>query len=80
MVVELLGTPGCHLCELAERLVRRIAPSMSVKVQHVDIATNDALVEAYGMKIPVLRTTENGVKELNWPFDEESLITWLSAK
>ena len=80
MVVELLGTPGCHLCEVAERLVRRIAPSMGVKVQHVDIATNDALVESYGMKIPVLRSAEGEAKELNWPFDEESLIAWLSAK
>ena len=80
MVVELLGTSGCHLCEVAERLVRRIAPNMAVKVQHVDIASNDALVDAYGMKIPVLRSVEGELRELNWPFDEESLIAWLSAK
>lgn len=79
MIVELLGTSGCHLCEVAEHLVRRIAPSMGVQVQHTDIASDDTLVDAYGIKIPVLRSMAGGVSELNWPFDEESLIAWLSA-
>lgn len=79
MIVELLGTSGCHLCEVAERLVRRIAPSMGVQVQHTDIASDDALVDTYGIKIPVLRSIAGGKSELNWPFDEESLIAWLSA-
>ena len=79
MIVELLGTSGCHLCEVAERLVRRIAPSMGVQVQHTDIASDEALVDAYGIKIPVLRRTSGEASELNWPFDEESLIAWLST-
>lgn len=79
MNVELLGTSGCHLCEVAERLVRRIAPNLGANIQHIDIASDDALVDAYGMKIPVLRTQEGKTSELNWPFDEESLIAWLTS-
>jgi len=75
--VELLGTSGCHLCEVAEKLVRRIAPPLGAKVTLLDIAESDELVEQFGMTIPVLRHT-NG-KTLGWPFDEQTLIHWLES-
>lgn len=75
-MIELLGTSGCHLCDVAERMVRRIAPAQGHPVQLKDIALDDVLVEQYGMRIPVLRH-EKG-QELSWPFDEEELMEWLA--
>lgn len=75
--LELLGTTGCHLCEVAERMVRRIAPVLGFTLLYVDIADDDGLVDRYGMQIPVLKTQDG--RELGWPFAEEELIHWLEA-
>ena len=81
MVVQILGTSGCHLCDKAEPLVRRIAPSFGSKVELVDIATDDQLVDEYGIRIPVVRQLNDGQpkRELGWPFQEEELIEWLQS-
>lgn len=77
-VVELLGTQGCHLCDVAERMVRRLALNCGVQIQYLDIANDPDLVERYGMRIPVLKWVigSNDVPELNWPFSEEEFINW----
>ena len=75
--IELLGTSGCHLCEVAEKMVRRIAPHFGVTVAYLDIATQDELVEKYGLSIPVLRDSQ--LNELGWPFEEEQLTQWLAS-
>ena len=75
--LQLLGTSGCHLCDIAEKLVRRVAPPLGVKILIVDIADNDTLVDQYGMSIPVLISEQNQV--LCWPFDEQRLVLWLES-
>lgn len=79
-VVQLLGTQGCHLCEVAERMVRRLAPQCGVQIQYLDIAEDNQLVDEYGMLIPVLRTeakaNTQANTELGWPFEEEEFIVW----
>ena len=79
-VVQLLGTQGCHLCEVAERMVRRLAPQCGVQIQYLDIAEDNRLVDEYGMRIPVLRTevkdSSKTNTELGWPFEEEEFIVW----
>ena len=77
MIVTLLGTSGCHLCDVAERLVRRKAPELGFIVEKLDIASSDELVERYGISIPVLRT-ESG-NELFWPFDDEQVRSWFNG-
>lgn len=78
MVIQLLGTQGCHLCEVAERLVRRLAPECGAKIEYIDIADNSALVDQYGISIPVLRAQNvNDCSELGWPFSEEEFIVWV---
>jgi len=72
--IQLLGTSGCHLCDVAEKIVRRMAPDLGFKFEKLDIASSDALVEQYGMVIPVLRSDSG--QELFWPFDEEQLFAW----
>jgi len=63
MQAELLTTAGCHLCDQALELIRRAAPTLELTL--VDIAEDDALIEQYGEKIPVLRLAS---RELCWPF------------
>lgn len=65
----LYSTEGCHLCERAEALVRRRADRA---VHVVEIADDEALLERYGSRIPVLRRADTG-QELDWPFDEVAI-------
>lgn len=73
MRVQLLTTAGCHLCEEAQALVKRAAPT--VELELVDIAEDDQLIERYGTRIPVLR---QGERELAWPFSLLDVRGWLS--
>ena len=45
-------------------------------VELVDIADSEALFEAYGLTIPVLRRVDTGA-ELAWPFDTEQVVSFL---
>ncbi len=74
MNIQLLGTSGCHLCDVAEKKIRLLAPELGYTVEKIDIANVDGLVEQYGLAIPVLRS-ESG-QELFWPFDEENIVAW----
>lgn len=76
MQIQLLGTSGCQLCDVAERMVRRMAPPLGFTIELVDIAEDDALVEQFGMAIPVLI---GGEQQLGWPFEEEQLTHWLQT-
>ncbi len=76
-MIKLLGTSGCHLCDVAEKIVRRMAPELGIELKKLDIATSEALVEQYGISIPVLQ--HNSGSELFWPFDDEQLRTWFNG-
>lgn len=65
-MLTLYGTKGCHLCDLAEGLLRQAAAARHIEWQYVDIALDDALVAQYGVRIPVLRTAQG--QEIGWPF------------
>ena len=67
--LQLLGTSGCHLCDLAEALLAHCLDFSQIEVELIDIADNDELIDLYGVKIPVLRCPESQ-KVLCWPFDE----------
>lgn len=75
--VTLFGTSACHLCEVAQDLLRATLNPEFFDVATVDIADSDTLIERYGVLIPVLRRDVDG-SELNWPFDVEALIAFLS--
>lgn len=45
-------------------------------VELVDIADSEALFEAYGLSIPVLRRVDTEA-ELGWPFDAEQVVNFL---
>lgn len=68
----LYGTAGCHLCEQARALLRQAG----MRATETDIATDDALLERYGVRIPVLARADGA--ELDWPFDAATLARFLA--
>ena len=73
---QLFGTLGCHLGEFAEAEIMPLVEH-GLLVELVDIADSEALYEAYGLRIPVLRRVDTGA-ELEWPFDEAQVVNFLS--
>lgn len=73
----LYTTQGCHLCEQAEALLRDQYWFESTW-SPAEISDDDALVESYGLRIPVVQCVSNG-QELGWPFTQEELANWLAS-
>lgn len=65
-MLTLYGTQGCHLCDDAEALLATAAAARAIEWRYVDIALDDALVERYGSRIPVLQSAQG--QEVGWPF------------
>jgi glutaredoxin len=65
----LYTTAGCHLCEDAEAILAYCQRNRAdISWQAVDIADDDALVQQYGLRIPVIKSVQTGA-EIGWPFD-----------
>ncbi len=73
MKLTLYSTLDCHLCEQAADLLKQMTEKFDL--EYVDIAGSEALVEKYGIRIPVIKN-ESG-KELGWPFDLEILENFI---
>lgn len=67
-VVTLYVTRDCHLCDEAERLLRRLARQMRFRLELVDIASDAALYERYSLAVPVLAV--DGEAVLSAPLEE----------
>ena len=67
-VVTLYVTGDCHLCEEAERLLRRLARKVGFRLERVDISSDAALYERYCLAVPVL--VVDGEAVLSAPLDE----------
>jgi len=63
--LKLYSRIECPLCEYAEELLQ----AAEVPYEVVDIDDDEALIQQYHVRIPVL---SNGETELNWPFDAQS--------
>jgi hypothetical protein len=72
---QLLGTLGCHLCEVAEAVLMPFVEN-GLLVELIDIAEREDWVETYGLRIPVLRRVDTGA-ELNWPFEAAQVVSFL---
>ena len=70
--VTLYTTLGCHLCEHAEAIL----DAAQIPFTGIDIAEDLALLERYGVRIPVVRDHQG--RELGWPFDGAQLIAFLA--
>jgi hypothetical protein len=72
---QLFGTLGCHLCEVAEaELLPFVEHGLLVEL--LDIVENEAWLDRYALRIPVLRRSDTGA-ELDWPFEAEQVASFL---
>jgi glutaredoxin len=53
-VVTLYTRPRCHLCEQAKALIEPMLAEFGATLREVNIDTDDALRERYGLDIPVI--------------------------
>jgi len=77
--IQLYTTAGCHLCEQAESMMSYLRFNDEqigdrFQLYAVEIAGDEALVERFGIRIPVLSI---GDEELGWPFELDELKSWL---
>jgi hypothetical protein len=68
----LYTTSGCHLCEKAKTALWPVLSLYELRLREVDIAESDALIERYGMRIPVVALADRP-GELDWPFTSEQV-------
>ncbi len=70
--IELLTADGCSLCLRAREMLEQAAPQ--VRIQEVDVAADETLIQAWGERIPVLR---DGERTLAWPFSLLDVQTFI---
>jgi glutaredoxin len=74
--VTLYSRPGCHLCDTAREVVRRVCAELGEDFAEVSIVDDPALVERFGEEIPV--TFVDGRQHDFWRVDETRLRTALT--
>ena len=52
--VVLYGRAGCHLCDEAEAMLRRLARTLPLSIGLIDIDSDDYLQGRYMLEIPVV--------------------------
>ncbi|WP_290793578.1 glutaredoxin family protein [Halomonas sp.] len=75
--LTLYTTLGCHLCSQLEGLLGHLCDE-PVALARVEISEDDALMERYGVRIPVLADDEG--QELDRGFDAPRLAAWLAER
>lgn len=75
--ITLLGRPGCHLCDDAREVIRRVADDLGVTWEERDITQSEDDMREYWEKIPV--TFVDGVQHDFWRVSEDRLRSALSA-
>jgi len=76
--VLLLGTSGCHLCELAEQLINSsLTSNQSCLIDKIDIAEQEQWQAQFALLIPVLYHPESQ-KQLGWPFDAQQVTLFFN--
>ncbi|MCI5106261.1 MAG: glutaredoxin family protein [Pseudomonadales bacterium] len=74
LVLILYTTAGCHLCEQAAAMLEYLQGMHDFRVEPVDIASDEALVDQYGIRIPVVRR-QGQDREVGWPFEPEDVLS-----
>jgi glutaredoxin len=69
--ITVYGREGCHLCEEALAVVRRVVADLPVEVRTIDIETDPALLRAYMERIPVVAV--DGAEVYDFFVDEGDL-------
>jgi predicted thioredoxin/glutaredoxin len=76
--VALYVTGDCHLCEEAERLLRRLGREMGFPLEVVDISSDAVLQGRYCLAVPALAV--DGEAVLSAPLDEARVREALAGR
>ncbi|MBB1252393.1 glutaredoxin family protein [Streptomyces alkaliterrae] len=69
--VTLIGKPGCHLCDDAREIIRRVCEETGAAWEEKDINQDPELYQKYWEQIPV--TLVDGAQHDFWRVDPERL-------
>jgi thiol-disulfide isomerase/thioredoxin len=76
--LTLYSRPGCHLCDEMKAVVERVARSVPLTIEVVDITTDPLLEAQYGLQIPVLLI--EGKRAAKYRVSEDELTKILSGR
>lgn len=69
--IRLYGRKGCHLCDEAEAVIRRVTASYHVQIDKVDVDGDEDLRRRYGETVPVV--TIGGRRMFKYRVDPDRL-------
>jgi hypothetical protein len=78
IALTLYSRPGCHLCDDMKAIVLRVARTMPLALEEIDISADADLESAYGLEIPVLLV--NGKIAAKYRIGEDELRRLLTAR
>ena len=82
MRLTLYSKPGCHLCDEMKSTIRRVLSTRTadptISVEEIDISVDPALIERYGLEIPVLLI--DGKKAAKYRVSEQELTQMLERR
>jgi glutaredoxin len=78
IALTIYSRPGCHLCDEMKDVVKRVAQSIPLQLEEVDISSSRDLEEKYGLEIPVLLV--DGKKAAKYRLREEELRRILARR
>ena len=78
MKIELLGKPGCHLCDEAKTVLNHVCSELGLSWDQVNIENDPSLHALYKEEIPVLLI--DGRKVCKYHLDPKSLRAALARR
>ena len=78
VALTIYSRPGCHLCEEMKTVVARVARRVALTLDEIDISTDPALEQRFGLEIPVLLV--DGRKVAKYRVTETELTRILNSK
>jgi len=76
--VTIYSRPGCHLCDDMKDLVRKVAQTIPLALEDIDIYDDDELEARYGLDIPVLFV--EGERVASARITEDALVRILTKR
>ena len=78
ITVQIYSRPGCHLCDDMKTVVSRVARTIPLTVQEIDVSGDRHLEAAYGLEVPVLMI--DGRKAAKFRITDEKLRRILAGR
>ena len=78
IALAIYSRPGCHLCDEMKAVVARVAQSVPLMLDEIDISGDPDLESRYGLEIPVLMI--EGKKAAKYRITEEELKRLMAGR